>query len=133
MSEHTSDHIKDYLISQSVGSETTIFVNGLPASPDAVVGIFDTGGAPPTHAMGDATPYTKNPGFQLRFRGAAYDEDGPHDVAEAAYDALAEVIATTLSSVFYHRIMPLQSPFIFERDENNRVTWIFNVAVEREQ
>ena len=113
------------------GSPITLFRDVMPASPDVCGAIFESGGAPPTPGFGVEGIVSESPTVQIRFRGVANDSQGPLAKARIAYAALQRV-GVTLSSNFYHTLRPMQPPFILERDANQRVVWVFNVAAERD-
>ena len=62
------DDIGEFLESKSIGVVgTSIFLGELPATPDAVVAIFEYAGDPPSK-IGNA----RSPGIQVRVRDATY-------------------------------------------------------------
>lgn len=136
-----ADEIATKLIALGVGTAlaTDVFIDKLPDQTEdddtLFVCVSNSGGGPPGHVMGSATIYIERPNFQIRVRGDRYDSETPGTAAQTAFEGLAQVIATTLTgsdtSAFYHWIRPLQSPFILERDAQDRVVWAFNVAVEK--
>lgn len=135
----TANEIVTKLIALGVSTAfgTDIFIDHLPESGEAlVVAVFNSGGSAPTLGFGQSTYQFENPTVQIKIRGEAYDSDTPRAKAQTAYEGLGGVQAATLSggsqSAFYHTIIPLQPPFIVERDENNRVVWAFNCAIEKE-
>lgn len=103
----------------------------LPPDPDKVIAAFETGGSGPFIAFGGAT--TENPNLQLVVRGAPRDSDGPRTTIEAIYQATMLWGAFTASNgTRYLGVMPLQAPFVRQRDVNERVEWAVNFAIEKE-
>jgi hypothetical protein len=133
----TANEIVTHLISLGCATAfgTDIYIDQLPAPDEedtgVVVGVFAGGGRSSVGTFGSSGVDRERPSLQLRFRGLAYDSNSPRAVAQTAFEGCHRV-ATTLSSTFYHTIRPLQSPFILEEDDAGRVTWAFNIAIEKE-
>jgi hypothetical protein len=66
------------------------------------------------------------------FRGVEHDSAGPHARARTAYLELPKVQGAQLSGTLYLTLVPLQPPFVFERDSQRRVVWAFNVLAQKE-
>ena len=138
----TLDELAAYLATQlSLTLSTDLFTNKMPETLDAtgaVLAIYETGGAPSEFGFGVAGVQYEHPAIQVVARGVPDDFDTPRTLAENAYQALAEVQATTLvssaSSALYHLIRPLNPPQSIAPgpDEKRRVRWSFNVLVEKE-
>lgn len=130
----TANEIIAHLITAGVGTAeaTDWFIDLLPEDPDVCYAAFNTGGPAPVRDIGSATWSREFPSLQLRFRGAPGDSNGPRAKAQTAYEAIASIMASTLSGTFYYKADALQPPFKLERDEDDRHVWVFNVATEKE-
>jgi len=111
---------------------TDVFKGIMPPTPDVCAAVYEYGGLPPDYALGTAGISQEYPRVQIVVRGAAQDYDGPRDRAETAYQAIAAVANTTVNSVRYQYINPLQAPFFLKRDENDRVYIAFNVEAGKD-
>ena len=130
----TATEIIAYLISQGVGTAagTDWFIDVMPNTPDVCQVAYNTGGPAPVRDFGSATFSREYPTLQLRFRGAPGDSAGPGARAQAAYEAVAGIMAVTLSGTYYYLADPAQVPFILRKDERDRVEWVFNLNTEKE-
>ena len=129
----TLDEIGTYLETQGVGTQATdLFLRSAPDTPDACVAVLEYGGAPPVPKMGN-TPgavILERPRIQVRARAATYT--AAETKAKAAWSALHWFVGT-LSGTVYYKIEALQSPFLLERDENNRFIVGFNCQIEKDR
>lgn len=119
------------LTAQSLTTGYTVTRGILPATPDKVIAVYETGGSGPSLATG-AGNTVENPNVQVVVRGVAHDYDGPRLAVERIYQAALGWGAFTQSSVRYLSVTPLAAPFVRNRDENGRVEWAVNFAVEKE-
>ena len=133
------DDMGDYLTSQGHGATTTstgasisIFRNFLPAEPDSVITMIETGGLPPIHAMASSPGQAKveQPGVQILVR---------HNVSDTARVNIDSVFKSvdgfrtrTINGVRYLWMTAVQSPFLFDRDESRREIFAFNLHVVKE-
>lgn len=125
--------VATFLASNGIGVlGTSMFLGKLPETPDTAIGLFETGGAPPQSGFGVSGIQHERPSLQLRFRGAPRDTEGPRARAQTAYRLLMTVQGQTLSGTLYLWLRPAQSPFVLERDGNDRTVWTFNVNAEKE-
>lgn len=117
----------------ALGTVGALSVGSMPASPDVMGAIYEYGGLAPEGAFGVAGIDVENQACQLVFRGAPDDYAGPRSRADIAWRALAAVQPGALSpgAVVYRRIWPQQSPFLFNRDDNRRVSIAFNVYIAK--
>lgn len=115
---------------------TTIHKGMMPETPDACVAVYEYGGVAPEFGFDTAGIRYETPAVQVVCRGVAHDYTTPRATAQTAYTGLAAVEATTLSgggtSALYLTIHPQQSPFLMQRDDNNRVYIAFNCLCEKE-
>jgi hypothetical protein len=112
---------------------TNVFKGSMPNDPDACVAVYEYGGRAADHGFGVVTKVQhEHPAVQVLVRGIADDYSTPRTTAETIRNSLAQVQATTLSGVFYLLITPAQSPFLFKRDENERVYIACNYNCDKE-
>jgi hypothetical protein len=133
----TANEIVAYLAGQSPtlgAAGSTLFIDDMPADPDVCGAVFYTGGQAPDLGFGVDGVQFENVTLQIRFRGAAGDSNGPRVKAQQAFEALAKIQAPdTLSGTKYLTAIPLQPPFILDRDDQgHRVVWAFNVLIKKE-
>jgi hypothetical protein len=105
---------------------TDLFLYQLPDTPDTCVAIREYAGAEPEFVHDQATPNMIRPRFQMVVRGPVIP-----DVmlkASQVWSSLVTINNTTIDGTFYQRLVPLQSPFLIERDENNR--WVAGANFE---
>ena len=124
-----------YLAAQlTLTKATDLFEGIMPPSPDACLSINDFPGAASTLGFGVTTGVQlENPGLQVLTRGEAGDYDTPRNQAHNARQALAKVQGMTLSGTDYELIIPQQSPFILDRDDDDeRIVFAFNCRVRKE-
>lgn len=109
---------------------TNLFLGREPADPDTCVTLYETGGRPADDFFGDGTaPALERPGLQVRVRASGYSTAAA--LAGDVWQALAKVSNDTLSGTLYQRVMPLQSPFAFDRDDRDRMVFAANFDVIR--
>lgn len=109
----------------SGGITTPIFKGTLPASPDDLIGLFETGGPPPVHAMASAPgrALVEQPHVQLVVR-----DTRPDDAKKTAQDCLRLLDGRggIINGVHYGGIFAMQPPFYFRLDETGRVCYACN-------
>lgn len=109
---------------------TDVMVNFMPDAPDSVFSVFQYGGGESNRGMGSDPGALENYLLQINVRNAnpALAESGCYDI----YKAL-ELLAgnVTINGVMFTWLHPLQPPFLLERDSRQRVTFVFNVEVQR--
>jgi hypothetical protein len=132
--------IADYLTSQGFGQTTTstggepinIFRNISPTDPAHCVMLFENGGAGTVHAMNSVpgVAVVERPAIQIRVR------DKNHDTARSTINDVFKTIdglrERTINGTRYLWIEALQSPFLLERDDDNREVFVFNALVTKE-
>lgn len=126
------DELISLLETAGVGTEDTdIFQTSkslIPAGVGPYLSLVETGGTAPENTHNAvSTPAYQRPTVQILVRA-----ESPADSAEmirAAYDALVGVRNTTVSSVFYREIRPMQEPTDLGLDSTGRHRMAFNVMV----
>lgn len=127
------DELASYIEAEGHGTVgTDIFKSFMPATPDACVAVYETGGSSPDLGFGSTTVRFENPSVQILARGAAEDYTGPRTKAQSVWDSLVAVQAPQqLSGTSYNLIIPLQSPFPIGPDENKRQLISANFLIEK--
>ena len=110
----------------------TIYLDSMPATPDVLISVYVTGGAPPETGFGVPGIQYEFPTCAIRVRGAANDRQGPHARAILIYNALPTIQGRTLSGTKYQTLKPMQPPFIYEMDSEKRFVWTFNAIADKE-
>ncbi len=109
----------------SGGITTPIFKGTLPSTPDDLIGLFETGGPSPVHAMSSlpGRALAEMPHVQLVVR-----DTRPDDAKKTAQDCfrLLDGLGRVINGVLYGGIFALQPPFYFRLDETARVLYAVN-------
>ena len=104
---------------------TNLFLGRLPADPDTCVAIYETAGTAPTDVFGaDSAPPIENAGVMCHTRAAAYSDC--QSLAVDIMKTLSKVINETLTSTYYYKVEPSQSPFGLMRDDQERMLFSCN-------
>lgn len=120
------------ITSQSlVNTGYTVFTGYLPPSPHLAIALYETGGTGMERFFGGSAPVDRA-GLQVVVRGAPQDYATPRRQMEKLYQGLSDWTAFTQSGVRYLNFVPLQSPFVFNRDETERVVFAVNFLVWKE-
>lgn len=125
-----------YLAAAAIGltAGTNLFIGPVQDRPEttAVVGVLPYAGARASEPhFGTADLVYEWPRLQIITRGPADDLSAALTLAQACYEALGRVQATTISGTFYHRVTCLQPPFLLRYDSNRRPLVVFNVEAEK--
>jgi hypothetical protein len=97
-----------------------LFIYQLPDEPDSCVALRGYEGPEPVYTQGTALPTFERPRFQLTAR--ALEVGTAMTAAWAAWKELSRIKNELIGGAWYLSVHPLQSPFLLERDENNR--WV---------
>lgn len=123
-------------ILDALGTLGTIKIGFMPATPDEIGVLYEYGGQSPERRFGMSGIGYDKPAFQLVFRGAAYDYNGPRQKADTAWRFLAGINPGPLGSgitTVYLTIDPQQSPHpVAAVDLNNRHQIGCNFYVKKE-
>jgi hypothetical protein len=117
------------LLLQGAGHGTlgsTLFLYQLPDEPDVCIALRGYEGAAPEYTHGGAMPAFERPRFQLSSRAPLVDE--AMAAAWAAWKTLSVIRNAAVGGVTYLAVNPMQTPFVIERDENNR--WVAGANFE---
>lgn len=128
------NELETYLAAQlSLTPATNLFRHRMPDTPDAVVTLYETGGAGAELGLGVDGIQFESPAVQVVCRGAELDFDATRTLAKSAYIALGKIQAESLSGTPYLIVRPLNSPnAALGLDEKNRPRFSFNVLFEKE-
>jgi hypothetical protein len=125
--------VKDMLDDASGGAAvgtfgTDLFVSREPASPDAVVTVYDTGGFPPDPNAGIGLQY---PTVQVRVRGVKGGYTAASVKARAVHDALHGVTEASWNGSRYLWVFGQQDPMFLGYDESDRPLFAQNFRLAR--
>jgi len=108
---------------------TNLFLGRMPDAPDTCVTVYEDSGGVPLDTFGaDSAPPIEQAGVTVHTRAAAYST--AQALAVDVMKALSKVINETLSSTAYYKIEAIQSPFAYDRDQQDRMLFsnTFNVV-----
>jgi hypothetical protein len=109
---------------------TNLFLGRMPTDPDTCVAIYETGGSDPTDVFGsNSAPPIENAGVMCHTRAAAYSDC--QSLAVDIMKTLSKVINETLTSTYYYKVEPIQSPFGLDRDDQDRMVFSCNFSVAK--
>lgn len=129
MAINAAKDVSSLLQTNSYGTEgTDIFVNSAPDPPANCIEINDTGGLPPSDAMGTDGASFLRPGVQIKVRNTSNSS-----ALTSIWNIfnLLHKYSGTIDSVNYKLIVAVQQPFLLYKDENERYTYCCNFLVER--
>lgn len=113
-----------------VAAGFTLLIGELPASPDAVIVLRETGGAGPEIAFGG--DIVEQPGVQVVVRGAPHDYVPARAAIETLHQGILGWGAFVASGTRYLGMTALQSPFPLRIDLNDRQELAVNYLVQKE-
>jgi hypothetical protein len=103
-----------------------IFLYQMPDTPDTCIALREYGGGEPSYSHTYVDPSYEVPRFQMLARAPAIPD--ARLLAHQVWVTLQSVRNVTLDGTFYLRLQPLQSPFMIERDNNDR--WVAGANFE---
>jgi hypothetical protein len=123
--------IATYLDSQqaSLTLGTNLFLGRMPDSPDTCVVLYEYGGSAPDNTMGGGLPVLQNPSVQVAVRAVLYAS--AESLINLCWGTLEGIVDMSLSGTRYNRVTAIQSPFVLERDSQDRVIFVQNFNVTR--
>lgn len=110
-----------------IDSDFELYRGTVPAKPDNVVALFETGGTGQSDTFDGVT--VDQPGLMIVVRGQPHEYDIPRLQMEQLYQAICAWGAFTVDGVRYMNLSPLQAPFPRGRDENQRQEFGVNFLV----
>lgn len=123
--------IATYLDAQqaSLTLGTNLFLGRMPDAPDTCVALYEYGGSAPDNTMGGGLPVLQNPSVQIAVRAVLYAS--AESLISLCWATLESIIDMSLSGTRYNRVTAIQSPFVLERDSQDRVIFVQNFNVTR--
>ena len=115
----------------SGGVATTVYRGFLPDTPDEAVAVYEYPGQEPIRAMRSSPgqPVAERPRVQVVCRAAAWEYDRSRQKANDAWRLMEGLGERTINGTRYLFVRTLQSPFLLQRDEAQRVVIAFNAEV----
>lgn len=116
-----SDLVKDLktlLVAQGIVPAANIFCNYRPEAPDQIISIYDTGGFPSTQGIEDVRR-------TVQFLSRNKDGAAARATSWQMFNLLDNKY-TSLNGRNMHS-QAMQPPFIFARDNQERLTYAFNL------
>ncbi len=108
---------------------TNLFGNGKVLEPNTATWVIEYPGGAATDTFAGDLPKYEDARVAITCRSTSSATARAN--AHAAWVAVSKIANETLSGKSWLRAKPLQSPFLLDRDEQNRVMFQFNVACTR--
>jgi len=108
---------------------TNLFLGRMPDTPDECVVLYEYGGSAPDNTMGAGLPVLQNPAVQIAVRAVLYAS--AETLINLCWITLEGITDMSLSGTRYNRVTAIQSPFLLERDSQDRVIFVQNFNVTR--
>lgn len=127
-----ADVLATHLAAQGHGTVgTSIFIDWMPDSPDAVVALYNQPGTGPLYT-GGSTPITQ-PNVQVITRGAPRAYQAARTKAQSVWTTLNTMVNVTVAGVRFVGLVANDEPTLLTRDTKERVSFVQNwvVTVER--
>ena len=127
--------MKDVIVTAGLAIyETDLFLGGLPPEPSECCALVEYGGEPPLRTQNEGAAHSsaqggERPRFQLLCRATNYEAG--RSLIQNIWHVLDAIRNETISGKFYQRVAALQSPFLLERDGNDRWIFVANFAVTK--
>lgn len=111
----------------------SVYRNYQPDNPNKIVALMEVAGFGVDFFFNESDP-VEMPSIQVVVRGESGDGDTPRTQIERIYQSMSSWGAwTATDGTRYIETTPLQPPFLLKRDANERVYWVFNVLLRKEQ
>ena len=113
---------------------TDLFLGVLPPNPSSCCALVEYTGEEPLRtqnegAAGLSAQGSIRPRVQLLCRASAYETG--RSLIEQIWRALDVITNQELSGTFYQSVRAMQSPFLLDRDENDRYIFAANFAITK--
>ncbi len=116
------EDVSAFLTTQGQGAN--LYLARLPDNPDDVAALYQYAGRSPLFVHDKAGIDIERPALQVLVRSRVYATAQAR--AYAIHTLLVAVVNSTLGSTLYQRIEPLASPFLLDRDQNDRTVFAAN-------
>jgi hypothetical protein len=94
---------------------STLYLSMLPETPDDVVAVIEDSGMSPLFTHGAANlPKIERPGVQIIVRNRSYATG--RSLSNDIWRLLSQVANQSIGGTLYHRIEPVASPAVYNRD-----------------
>lgn len=126
------DDISDLLASGGI-STAILFKSQLPDNVETAIAIYETGGEAPIRSfqMTVGSVMAEQPRIQVLSRSTSYQT--ARNNIHTAWKLLENVANKSINGVRYLRIAAVQSPFMLERDQNDRPVLACNFEIVKER
>lgn len=103
-----------------------LFSGVMPPEPIVCCALMEYGGEAPLRTQNEGAAHSsaqggERPRFQVLCRATDYDTG--RSLIQSMWHVLDAIVNEEINGVFYQRVAAIQSPFLLERDDNDR--WIF--------
>lgn len=113
-----------------ITSGFVIYEGFMPATPDKVIALYERQGTnPEMFFLGETV---EQPMLTVWTRGAKFDQATPRAAIETIFQAVVDWGAFTAGGVRYLGLTPMQSPFLLDKDGNERWRYVVNFLVQKE-
>lgn len=130
MSTTVIEELANYLAGQGLGTVgVDVFWGEYPDSPVQCTALMEYPGRGGDYIQERKRVALEYPRVQVVARAANYATG--RQLIENAYQILDNVVNTTVYGTRYLKVMPLQAPFLHDRDANRNVLFAFNVEAWR--
>jgi len=109
-----------------------LFLGTMPSDPSECCALIEYSGEPPLRTQNEGSAHSsaqggERPRVQLLCRSAEYETG--RSLVQAITETLDAVRNETIEGTWYTRIAAIQSPFLVERDENDRYVFACNFQI----
>lgn len=106
-----------------------LFLGLLPEEPDACVAIFETTPGSVMETMRTTAPSLEMPRIQAIIRGQRNSYATTRATAETVWRSVSKIQNTTLSGVQWLRAIPVDTPSLMGRDDDERPLFTVNFEI----
>jgi len=107
-----------------------LFVNRMPDTPDVCTTVYEYGGKPTDFAMGSSVA-VEHASLQIAVRNTS--AQAGYEAIYAMYRQLDGHMGGVVNGTTYFLMTAMQPPFKLAEDEENRVKFVFNLAVRKDR
>lgn len=117
------DDIRGYIINSSLVTDSVVFLDAIPDSPDMAIAIYDYGGSSPLPQIASVQ---RNIQFVVRAKSNELAKKTIHELYKL-FDTEDGILNLNADRWTMTRL--LQPPFKFKVDTKNRVLYCFNTSI----